>query len=330
MNPAQRIDSYLRGQGSPLAGHGASFVKYGRQYGVDPLLLVAISGAESGFGRNVKGGTYNPFGWGPHRPLGSWDNAIATVAKGLRSGYLDQGLKTINQIGAKWAPAGASNDPTNLNSNWARNVRRFYTELGGQGVSSKPSPAQAMPGQPVMPELGRAPDLSGAVLANLGTPRWQQRKDPLASLRNLTMAAASQPVSGAAPDPRMPPQRQPQLAAPQGGGGWAGSKAFGGQLVKGVGLKVTSTKRDRKNTASGGVSDHWTGSKNSFAWDLGGSVRQMDRSARQILGRLGVDWDGRSPVVVTRNIGGFRVQVLYRTNVGGNHFDHIHVGVKRL
>ncbi len=29
-------------------------------------------------------------------------------------------------LGARWAPVGAQNDPTNLNANWVKNVSYFY------------------------------------------------------------------------------------------------------------------------------------------------------------------------------------------------------------
>ena len=41
------------------------------------------------------------------------------------------GLLTIPAIQGRWAPHGASNDPTNLNCNWTRNVGIYYAELGG-------------------------------------------------------------------------------------------------------------------------------------------------------------------------------------------------------
>lgn len=126
-------------------------------------------------------------------------------------------------------------------------------------------------------------------------------------------------------------------AAPfQGGGDWGGSKNIAHQLAQlglGSGLSVMSEKRDRQSTASGGVSDHWTGSKNSYAYDLSNGsspTKEMDAAARKILQRLGVNWDGKSAIVVSKVIGNHRVQVLYRTNVGGNHFNHVHVGVRKL
>lgn len=123
------------------------------------------------------------------------------------------------------------------------------------------------------------------------------------------------------------------FTAPQAGGEWGGAMNFGRSLIGDFGpLKVVSEKRDRKSTASGGVSDHWTGSKNAYAWDLSdGShpTKNMDRKAAQILGSLGIKYKG-GPVVVTKTVGNYRVQVLYRTNVGGNHHNHIHVGVRRI
>jgi hypothetical protein len=50
----------------------------------------------------------------------------------------------------------------------------------------------------------------------------------------------------------------------------------------------------------------------------------MDRTAAQIANLLGVvGWSGG---VLERRLNGYRVQLLYRTNVGGNHYNHVHVG----
>lgn len=133
---AAQIDEYLRKQGSPLTGLGNVFVAAGRKYGVDPRLTVAISGAESSFGKHLLGAN-NAWGWGPGRPFSSFEEGISTVTRGLRSGYIDQGLKTPAAISSKWAPVGADNDPHGLNQNWTDNVSHFYEQLGGApGVSS--------------------------------------------------------------------------------------------------------------------------------------------------------------------------------------------------
>jgi hypothetical protein len=116
------------------------------------------------------------------------------------------------------------------------------------------------------------------------------------------------------------------------GGGWGGSYAPATQVAKvgeHYGLVPTSEKRDTKMTSSGNTSDHWVGSKNSYAYDLGGTVSQMDRAAKAITQRLGIPYKG-GPLVATVTRNGLRYQVLYRTNVGGNHFNHIHIGVRRV
>jgi hypothetical protein len=95
------------------------------------------------------------------------------------------------------------------------------------------------------------------------------------------------------------------------------------------GLQITSTKRDRKLSSSGLPSDHWVGSKNAFAVDLSGSVDRMDAAAKRLATRLGIPYKGGA-LVATKTVGGLRYQLLYRTHVGGDHYSHIHVGVKRV
>jgi len=128
---AAEIDSYLSGKGSPLAGHGQVFVDKGRQYDIDPRLLVAIAGAESTFGQYICT-SYNAWNWFYNAwcdsPFDSWDDGIDKVNKGLRELYFDGGLDgvmrdTIPLIGEKYCPGC---------SNWVNNVTMFYqNELGG-------------------------------------------------------------------------------------------------------------------------------------------------------------------------------------------------------
>lgn len=198
---AAQINKYLRAKVSPLAGKGAVFIREARRNGLDPLLLVAITGAESSFGTQTNG-SFNPFGWGPGIDFRSWDDGIAKVARGLRIGYADQGLKTISQIGGKWAPVGAGNDPTNLNSNWTRNVGRFYGELGGQGVAVGTAgarmtlPPSALPPVPAISPPTALPDLTGFALGNL-RQLASGKYDPGAALSELTSQLASNSLAAA-------------------------------------------------------------------------------------------------------------------------------------
>lgn len=100
------------------------------------------------------------------------------------------------------------------------------------------------------------------------------------------------------------------------------------QRAHALGLKTTSGKRDTMNTASGGVSDHYKGKKNATARDWSGPPEKMDQLARSIAAGLGVrDFKGG---VLNVKRGGFRYQLLWKTNVGGDHFTHIHLGVEKL
>jgi hypothetical protein len=128
------LDEWMsrKNPGSPLVGMGDVFVREGLANGIDPRALVAIARAESSLGSDPGArARHNAFGWGPHISFAGWEDNIATVARGLRSGYLDEGRVTLAQIQAKYAPNGAANDPTNLNSNWLRNTTLLYAELGG-------------------------------------------------------------------------------------------------------------------------------------------------------------------------------------------------------
>lgn len=110
---------------------------------------------------------------------------------------------------------------------------------------------------------------------------------------------------------------------------WGGTKAVAESIVQGLGLSVSSSKRSTETTTTGGVSDHWIGCKECYALDNTGSVQAMDQAARTIISRLGGHYNGGELVFSTEK-NGFRIQVLYRTYIGGNHFTHIHVGVRKV
>lgn len=113
---------------------------------------------------------------------------------------------------------------------------------------------------------------------------------------------------------------------------WGGSQSVANQLRDvsiANGLTVSSAKRETKNTKSGGISDHWVGNKNAYAYDMAGSVAQMDEAIKDLLEVFGVRWGG-GEVIKNFYRNGYRIQILYRTYVGGNHFNHIHIGVKKV
>lgn len=134
MTDAAALDAWMREEvpDSPLVGLGSVFVAEGVRNGLDPRALVAIARHESVLGTAGAGADiYNAFGWGPAIAFPTWQANIATVAAGLATRYVGRGVDTLAEIQPIWAPVGATNDPTDLNSNWLTAVSDTYRDLGG-------------------------------------------------------------------------------------------------------------------------------------------------------------------------------------------------------
>jgi len=118
------LDSYH----SPLAPYSDLILQVSQKYGLDWRLLAAISGAESTFGRNIIDDSHNAWGWGIHSrgtlKFSSWEEGIETVARGLGEKFVAQGLTTVDQIMAKYAPVSLANG-----GSWARAVTFFMNKL---------------------------------------------------------------------------------------------------------------------------------------------------------------------------------------------------------
>ena len=196
---ARQIDGYLASKASPLTGLGAVFVSEGEAVGLDPRMLVAIAGAETSFGTYGPSQTiHNPFGMGPHIVYASWSDAIRAAAQNLGGPlYKGSGLLTIPTVQGRWAPHGAGNDPTNLNSGWTRNVGTYYAELGGDplgavftgdvvaGAVASPAASAAVPvgtfvrtPTPVIGQSGKGADAAQEILGELGAPAVTRGESP--------------------------------------------------------------------------------------------------------------------------------------------------------
>jgi hypothetical protein len=183
---ANTIDAFLRAKGSPLAGLGSSFVAAGQKYGVDPRLIVGISGIESSFGKRILG-SFNAWGWGPGKPFSSWQDGINQVAQGLQSGYISQGLTSPAAIAPKWAPASDGNDP----AHWANTVSGFMSDLGGApaGKLTVATPSTTgLQSNAVLPPPSPFSYLGMALQDNLGQIARTGHADPLGSLGSLASA----------------------------------------------------------------------------------------------------------------------------------------------
>lgn len=169
------IDAVLERAASPLAGQGATFVEAATAEGLDPRALVAIAAHETLLETYVPAQAIrNPFGLGPGIAFASEEAAIRRAARTLGAYYLAEGRVTLADIGAKWAPVGAANDPTGLNRHWTAGVDTYFAALGGDpsrpvltsaqdpapacaGTVLAPSPVgDAAPGPPVVTAWGGA------------------------------------------------------------------------------------------------------------------------------------------------------------------------------
>jgi hypothetical protein len=116
------------------------------------------------------------------------------------------------------------------------------------------------------------------------------------------------------------------LVDPGGAGGdWGGSMERALAVAHAVGATPSSQKRSRKLTASGNPSDHWVGMTQSYAVDLPTSGAAGDALFARI--RQAIGQNIRPGTWNNVNIGGYRYQIGWRVP---GHYDHIHVGVRKL
>ena len=184
----QQIQAYLKQKGSPLAAFAGDFVRTGQKYGLDPRFLVAISGAETSFGK-AGSKLANPFGYNSARRYSGPREVLDLLGRDLArtgSGALYQGKNSIGAIGATWAPAGAANDAGG-NSRWPSVVGQFYAEQGGNrggSVRTRGGGATAatttQPQVPVTP-TGTSPGVTGeaqlsALMGNNPAARLQAQQ----------------------------------------------------------------------------------------------------------------------------------------------------------
>lgn len=120
-----------------FTGMQAVFIKAANENNIDPILLMSIAMHETGYGkslavknRNNPGGLMRSDGKGL-MTFATLEEGLEYMAGNLNRLYISQGLVTIEQIGNKYAPVGAQNDPNRLNEHWIPTVTRIANSLGG-------------------------------------------------------------------------------------------------------------------------------------------------------------------------------------------------------
>ncbi len=134
---AKELDAKLGGK---LSGYGAKFVAMGEKYGIDPAFLASVAMHETGNGtsnaiksKNNVGGMMGKNGLMTFDTIGQ---GIEAMADNLKRLYIDDGLTTVEEIQKRYAPVGASNDPTGLNNHWTKGVYSFLNDFGIGGAGS--------------------------------------------------------------------------------------------------------------------------------------------------------------------------------------------------
>jgi hypothetical protein len=336
-------------------------------------VLAAIARKESSFGANAFVPN-NYWGYGIHAgpsvnrapSVEAMARRVWNALKDPKGYYLGEGRKTLPDILMKYAPP--SENDTELykrqTAQWMRemgfdpNVNVFTGARVPVGPGGTPAGGGAAPSGTPMPQTAPAAinldwnKLNSIFRKNQADILAGRQPDPKRMNELLRTVMSALPVAGpqVADIAGTPTPRKPRGAGPVPGAGgvprgagiyttpygeWGGTAGPVQALQRLSGLTVTSAKRERKYTKSGGVSDHYVGNRNAYANDLsfGSSSPNAkgDAAASKIVAALGgpANWGKRGGVFNT-TINGIRFQVLYRTNVGGNHYNHIHVGARRV
>lgn len=119
------LKNFFRKYNSPLYDYAELIVNVSDKYNFDYRLLPAIAMQESNLCKYIPENSHNCWGWGIYGNLvtkfSSYEEAIETVAKGIKENYINKGLVTASSIMKKYTPSS--------NGSWARGVNTFLRAL---------------------------------------------------------------------------------------------------------------------------------------------------------------------------------------------------------
>lgn len=125
---AEKVETYLEKNKSPLANYSNYIVQLADEYDIPWTLVVAISGKESSFCKNIKEKSHNCWGimtWDSEgnrsiRSFDSWESGIEYTTKLLSKNYRHDMNRAIQ---AKYCPTFECSDT------WVENVTTFQEEI---------------------------------------------------------------------------------------------------------------------------------------------------------------------------------------------------------
>jgi murein DD-endopeptidase MepM/ murein hydrolase activator NlpD len=171
---AAELNKHLK---NAFQNHANDFINAAVKNKIDVILLVAIAQHETGYGaskavreKNNPGGIMDPStNMQSVRHFPTLAEGIDYMARNLYKNYISKGLTTIQQIGQKYAPVGASNDPNNLNRFWIPTVTKIANEMGG--VSGNCQLTGGIQSGPISGHGFQHP-IKNPVLSSSFGPRW--------------------------------------------------------------------------------------------------------------------------------------------------------------
>lgn len=118
-NKVESVEKIYKKYNSPMISNAKTIVKSSELNNIDYKMLTAISIVESGGGK-ICFKSYNAFGWGS-KSFSSFDEGIQTVAEGLKNGYYNKGLDSVEEI----APVYNYVNPID----WSSKVNKIISEF---------------------------------------------------------------------------------------------------------------------------------------------------------------------------------------------------------
>lgn len=119
------LKNFFRTHNSPLYDYADLIVQVSDEHQFDYRLIPAIAMQESTVCQKIPPGSHNCWGWGIYGDkitrFDSYDEAIRTVAEGLRKEYIDKGLLTASAIMEKYTPSS--------NGSWQAGVNTILKRL---------------------------------------------------------------------------------------------------------------------------------------------------------------------------------------------------------
>lgn len=136
------IDTLLQDAGA-FKGKRGAFETVAKKYKIDPILMIAISLHETGWGKSdavlyhnnpsgqMRGGTIIHFN--------TLEEGLDMTGQTINNLWNERGLNTIEKLGSAYAPIGALNDPTGLNQHRVPTITKFVQQMGGLSGSCNDS-----------------------------------------------------------------------------------------------------------------------------------------------------------------------------------------------